>query len=114
MHDERGAGEGAGATLNCPLPSGSARHEVLGAFYDQLLPAARRFAPELVMISAGFDSRMGDPLGQFFLTDDDFADLTGLMLELAGGRLISVLEGGYSLEGLKQGVRAHVARLRAG
>ncbi len=71
--------------------------------------------PELVLISAGFDSRAGDPLGHFLLTDDDFADLTGVMREIAdkhaGGRLLSVLEGGYSLTGLASGVRAHVEAL---
>jgi acetoin utilization deacetylase AcuC-like enzyme len=68
-----------------------------------------------VFISAGFDSRAGDPLGQFLLSDDDFADLTGIMLEIAmrhaGGRLVSVLEGGYNLRGLESAVRAHVAAL---
>ena len=62
----------------------------------------REFRPELVMISAGFDSRLGDPLGKFRLTDQDFADLTATLLaiagEYAGGRLVSVLEGGYDLD----------------
>ena len=70
---------------------------------------------DLVLISAGFDSRAGDPLGHFFLTDSDFTDLTNLMLEIAnqyaGGRLISVLEGGYSLDGLTAAVRAHAMAL---
>jgi acetoin utilization deacetylase AcuC-like enzyme len=112
---ERGEGKGKDATLNCPLPAGSGRDEVLGAFRDKLLPAARAFRPDLVMISAGFDSRRGDPLGQFLLTDDDFIDLTELMLELAevasGGRLVSVLEGGYSLSGLAAAVKVHVEAL---
>ena len=68
-----------------------------------------------MLISAGFDSRAGDPLGRFLLTDDDFADLTRVMREIAdkhaGGRLLSVLEGGYSLTGLASGVRAHVEAL---
>jgi acetoin utilization deacetylase AcuC-like enzyme len=68
-----------------------------------------------VLISAGFDSRIGDPLGNFMLTDANFADLTMLLREIAdahaGGRLVSVLEGGYSLEGLAAGVRAHVEAL---
>jgi acetoin utilization deacetylase AcuC-like enzyme len=67
------------------------------------------------MISAGFDSRLGDPLGQFSLSDTDFADLTKIMLEIAGthagSRLISVLEGGYSLTGLAAAVTAHVKTL---
>jgi len=112
---ERGEGKGEGMTLNCPYPAGSGRKEILGAFQEQLISAADQVKPELVLISAGFDSRSGDPLGQFLLTDDDFADLTGVMREIAdkhaAGRLLSVLEGGYSLTGLAAGVRAHVGAL---
>lgn len=102
-------------TLNCPFPAGSGRQEILGAFQEQLVAAADEVKPEFVLISAGFDSRIGDPLGQFLLTDDDFADLTRVMREIAdkhaGGRLLSVLEGGYNLAGLASGVRAHVEAL---
>jgi acetoin utilization deacetylase AcuC-like enzyme len=74
-----------------------------------------RFRPDLILISAGFDSRLGDPLGHFRLTDPDFAELTNLMLEMAdkhaGGRLVSVLEGGYNLGGLTQAVAAHATAL---
>jgi acetoin utilization deacetylase AcuC-like enzyme len=112
---ERGEGAGEGMTLNCPFPAGSGRKEILGAFQEQLITAADEVKPELVLISAGFDSRAGDPLGQFLLTDADFADLTRVMREIAdkhaGGRLLSVLEGGYSLTGLAAGVRAHVEAL---
>ena len=69
----------------------------------------------LRLISAGFDSRLGDPLGQFRLVDQDFRDLTEVMMEIAdtyaGGRLVSLLEGGYSLSGLAAGVSAHVSTL---
>ena len=113
--EETGDGAGQGTTLNCPFPAGSGRKEILGAFQEKLLPAAESFKPDLVLISAGFDSRIGDPLGNFMLTDADFADLTKVMREIAdqhaGGRLVSVLEGGYSLEGLAAGVRAHVQAL---
>ena len=114
---ETGEGAGRGATLNCPFPAGSGRAEILGAFQDKLLPAARDFQPDLVLVSAGFDSRLGDPLGRFTLSDADFADLTTLMLEIAdtyaGGRLVSVLEGGYSLDGLASAAVAHVEALMA-
>jgi acetoin utilization deacetylase AcuC-like enzyme len=114
--DERGEGEGAGLILNCPFPAGSGRTEILGAFQQQLIAAADDLKPEMVFISAGFDSRAGDPLGRFQLTDRDFADLTGVMREIAdkhsGGRLLSVLEGGYDLTGLGSGVRAHVEALQ--
>ena len=116
--DETGTGKGSGCILNCPFPAGSGRKEILGAFKDKLLPAANRFKPELVMISAGFDSRVGDPLGRFQLADEDFSDLTALMLEIAKqhaeGRLISVLEGGYNLSGLGSAAAAHVKTLSAG
>jgi acetoin utilization deacetylase AcuC-like enzyme len=116
LPDETGEGPGAGMTLNCPFPAGSGRREILGAFQEKLLPAAREVKPELVLISAGFDSRAGDPLGNFLLTDADFADLTRVMLEIADqharGRVVSVLEGGYSLPGLAAAVRSHVEALR--
>jgi acetoin utilization deacetylase AcuC-like enzyme len=112
---ERGRGDGQGTTLNCPLPAGSGRKEVLGAFREKLVPAADRFQPDLVIISAGFDSRVDDPLGRFELTDRDFADLTKVVKEIAqrhaGRRIISVLEGGYNLAGLAKATAAHVRAL---
>jgi acetoin utilization deacetylase AcuC-like enzyme len=115
--NETGEGKGKGATLNCPFPAGSGHREIMGAFQSKLIPALRDFKPELVLLSAGFDSRLGDPLGQFTLSDADFAALTTLMLEVshqyAGGRLVSVLEGGYSLPGLAAASTAHVEALRA-
>jgi acetoin utilization deacetylase AcuC-like enzyme len=113
---ETGEGEGVGSTLNCPFPAGSGRAEILGAFQEHLPRVARAFRPDLVVISAGFDSRLGDPLGRFTLSDQDFADLTALMLEIAdqyaGGRLVSVLEGGYDLNGLASAALAHVSALK--
>jgi acetoin utilization deacetylase AcuC-like enzyme len=112
---ETGGGKGEGKIVNCPFPAWSGRAEILGAFQNRLLPAVEEFKPELVLISAGFDSRAGDPLGHFQLTDQDFTDLTMLMREVAdkyaGGRLVSMLEGGYSLTGLASAVRAHVTAL---
>ena len=113
--DETGEGKGRGLIVNRPFPAGSGRNEILGAFRTGLVPAAERFRPELVMISAGFDSRNGDPLGQFTLTDADFADLTTIVLEIARqharGRVVSVLEGGYARDGLARAVSAHLERL---
>jgi acetoin utilization deacetylase AcuC-like enzyme len=115
LAEETGEGAGLGATLNCPFPAGSGRAEILGAFRRKLVPAAADFKPDLVLISAGFDSRAGDPLGGFTLSDGDFAELTALLLEIgdryAGGRVVSVLEGGYSLEGLAAATVAHVKAL---
>ncbi len=113
--DETGDGAGEGTTLNAPFRAGAGRAEIVGAFRDLLMPALDDFRPDLVMISAGFDSRVGDPLGHFRLTDADFADLTNVMREVAekhaGGRLISVLEGGYNLGGLTSAVSAHTGAM---
>jgi acetoin utilization deacetylase AcuC-like enzyme len=114
--DETGEGAGKGATLNVPLPAGAGHAEVVGAFRKKLVPAANAFRPDLVLISAGFDSRRDDPLGRFRLKDDDFAELTSIILEIAerhaGGRVVSVLEGGYHLEGLGLAAVAHLKALR--
>jgi acetoin utilization deacetylase AcuC-like enzyme len=113
--DETGEGAGQGTTMNFPFPAGSGRKEILGAVENSLAPAAERFRPDLVVISAGFDSRVGDPLGRFTLTDRDFADLTRAVMEIAarhaGGRVVSVLEGGYNLDGLASASAAHVEAL---
>jgi acetoin utilization deacetylase AcuC-like enzyme len=113
--DETGEGAGVGTTMNFPFPAGSGRKEILGAVENSLAPAAERFRPDLVVISAGFDSRVGDPLGRFTLTDRDFGDLTRAVMEIAarhaGGRVVSVLEGGYNLDGLASAAAAHVEAL---
>ena len=112
---ERGEGAGDGATINCPFPAGAGRQEILGAFRQILLPAAERLHPDLIILSAGFDSRVNDPLGHFRLTDRDFTELTTMMVDVADkccdGRLVSVLEGGYNLEGLARAAEAHVRGL---
>jgi acetoin utilization deacetylase AcuC-like enzyme len=115
--DERGEGAGEGTTMNFPFPAGSGRAEILSAVHHSLIPAAREFRPDLVLISAGFDSRIGDLLGQFTLTDNDFADLTFALMEIAnataGGRVVSLLEGGYNLSGLASASLRHVEALAA-
>ncbi len=113
--DETGEGNGRHSTVNRPFPAGSGREEIVGTFREELRRAADHFRPELVLISAGFDSRIADPLGRFTLSDADFAALTQVMLEIAGehanGRLVSVLEGGYSLSGLASAAAAHLQAL---
>ncbi len=115
--EETGDGRGKGLILNRPLPSGSGQSEIVGAFWETFLPALEKFRPQLLLISAGFDSRAGDPLGQFRLEDADFGTLTRLMGDAAArycqGRLVSVLEGGYNLAGLGPATRAHVSALMA-
>lgn len=113
--EETGAGKGRHCTMNCPLPSGAGMKEIGGALLDKLLPVAAKFTPDLVMISAGFDSRVGDPLGRFQLTDENFAELTRQLMRFADsyceGRIVSVLEGGYNLGGLASAVKTHVETL---
>jgi acetoin utilization deacetylase AcuC-like enzyme len=113
--NETGDGEAEGTTRNFPFPAGSGRKEILGAVQNTLVPLAKRFRPDLVLISAGFDSRAGDLLGRFTLLDDDFVDLTrevmGIADQYAGGRLVSMLEGGYQLQGLASASAAHVEAL---
>jgi acetoin utilization deacetylase AcuC-like enzyme len=112
---ETGTGKGKGFTMNRPFPAGAGNTEIIGAFKNDFLAAALKFKPELTLVSAGFDSRIGDPLGYFQIDDQGFRELTRIMIEIsriAGkGRLISVLEGGYSLEGLAAAVSAHLEEL---
>ena len=113
--DETGLAEGQGTTINCPLPAGAGRDEVFAAFGEKLLPAAAAFEPELVVISAGFDSARADPLGGMTLEAEDFAELTRMVMQLAGdharGRIVSMLEGGYDLTATGAAAVAHVTAL---
>jgi acetoin utilization deacetylase AcuC-like enzyme len=98
-----------------PLPAGACMTEVQRAFRGGLLPAMREFQPEFVFVSAGFDSRKGDLIGQMFLSDEDFFDLTRMVMDVADqyaqGRIVSVLEGGYTPSGLASAAGAHVQAL---
>ena len=113
--DETGEGKGEGTILNGPLPAGSGFKQIGALFREQFSKAMADFKPDLVLISAGFDSRLGDPLGHFTLTDPEFVELTKILLEIAhkhaGGRVVSVLEGGYNVEGLASAVVAHLGEL---
>lgn len=113
--DETGDGKGKGLIMNFPLARGTGGEEVLWLYRQKLAPAAGRFRPQLVLISAGFDSRKGDPLGGLQLTDDDFAAMTRTVMDIAAewadGRIVSVLEGGYGLRGLGLAASAHVGEL---
>ena len=113
---ETGAGKGAGKILNVPLPPGASDAQILDAFQTKLVPAARNFKPDFILISAGFDGMRNDLLGVFDITPAGFAAITrivvGLAKELCQGRLVSVLEGGYRLDGLAESVVAHVQALR--
>ena len=102
---------------NAPLPTGSDGEAFRRAWGERLLPALHDFDPDFVVISAGFDAHRADPLGGLRLTEDDFAwatrQIAGVARDRAGGRLISVLEGGYDLEALGLSAAAHVRALMA-
>jgi acetoin utilization deacetylase AcuC-like enzyme len=112
---ERGLGAGEGATLNLPQPAGSGDSEWLRAFESQLAPALDSFAPQFVLVSAGFDAHADDPLSDTRLTEPAYARMTEVLLDIArrhaGGRLVAVLEGGYDLGALSRSARAHVETL---
>ncbi|XP_007189300.2 polyamine deacetylase HDAC10 isoform X8 [Balaenoptera acutorostrata] len=103
--DAVGQGPGLGFTVNLPWNQvGMGNADYVAAFLHVLLPVAFEFNPELVLVSAGFDSAIGDPEGQMQATPECFAHLTQLLQMLAGGRVCAVLEGGYHLESLSQSV----------
>ena len=113
---ESGAGAGSGKILNVVLQKGASDAEILRVFRTRLVPAARNFKPEFILISAGFDAMRRDLLGQFDVTPEGFAAITrvvvGLADELCQGRIVSVLEGGYRLDGLADSVTAHLKALQ--
>ena len=97
---ERGAGAGEGANINVPLPPGSGHDACVATFERVVVPALRRFRPELIVVASGFDACIYDPLGRMMATSTTFGQLTRIMLELAdeltGGRLVLSHEGGCS------------------
>jgi acetoin utilization deacetylase AcuC-like enzyme len=113
--EEEGKGAGQGFTLNIPLPLRSGDAQYLDAMHTEVLPRLRRFAPQLVFISAGFDAHEKDPLAQMRVTRQGYREMGKLLLDLAdetaSGRLITVLEGGYNLQVLEECVEDHVRLL---
>ncbi len=109
---ERGEAKGEGYTINVPLPAGSGDNEFLTAFREKLTPAAEAFHPNMILISAGFDAHVNDPLAGMRVTTDGFGEMTRIVVELAErhsrGRIISVLEGGYDLKAMPASVAAHL------
>lgn len=115
--DETGAGPGLGATRNLPVEYGTRREEYRERFAGALESFADRIRPQLVLISAGFDTHVEDPVGSLGLEDEDFARLTDMVLNVAdvhaGGRVVSVLEGGYNLQVLPGSVATHLTTMLA-
>ncbi len=108
----------AGNIINAPLRSGDDSYHFREAFNSRIIPGLHDFSPDLVIVSAGFDAHRNDPLGGLGLTDADFIWATQKLLEIAqghaGGRLVSLLEGGYDLQALAQSAGAHVRTLMEG
>jgi acetoin utilization deacetylase AcuC-like enzyme len=115
--DETGSGAGLGRTVNVPVAFGTSRRDYLAQFTAALDKLADRVRPELVLVSAGFDAHRDDPVGSLGLEADDFAPLTQAVLEVArvhaGGRLVSLLEGGYDLQALAACAEIHLRDLLA-
>lgn len=101
LSDERGEGAGLGTTINVPLPATTGYETYEPVFRQVMAPAADRFDPQLILVSAGFDAHWKDPLGGMYLSTAAFAKLTGIIIELAqtlcNGRLVFVQEGGYDI-----------------
>jgi acetoin utilization deacetylase AcuC-like enzyme len=113
--DETGAGAGLGKTVNLPIEFGTPRTEYLETFASAVDRFANLIKPQLVLISAGFDSHKDDPIGSLGLESEDFAALTRTVLDVAaehaGGRVISVLEGGYNPSALAESVEYHLQEM---
>lgn len=113
-----GEGDGRGTNINVHLDCGSRDIDMLRAWDEKLEPAAAAFDPDFILVSAGFDSRIDDLLGCFAVTDDAFRRMTRMAMDLAdsccGGRLVSILEGGYNVDGLALATATHVEALLGG
>ena len=112
---EVGEGAGKGTTINVPLSLGQGDKDYREIFQRVLAPEADTFKPEFIIISAGFDAHRDDPLAGMGLTEDGYAELTGIVVEIARkhgrGRILSCLEGGYNLKALSASVERHVCAL---
>src|SRR6267142_532463 len=114
--NETGVGAGEGLTLNVPLPAGSTDADHLQVFQDIVVPAAEKFQPDWIVVSAGFDPHRRDPLGGMNVTEEGFGAMARLLLALANrfadGRIAFLLEGGYDLAGLRDSVAAVLAAMQ--
>jgi acetoin utilization deacetylase AcuC-like enzyme len=115
LEEETGIGAGVGTKFNLPIAFGTERKEFLSRFESKLHDAVRKTQPQLILISAGFDAHHADPIGSLGLETEDFATLTRMLVDAAnatcGGRIVSLLEGGYNVERLADCVEAHLRGL---
>jgi acetoin utilization deacetylase AcuC-like enzyme len=112
---EAGTGSGRGYTMNIPLPPGAGDKEYIQSVENHVIPVIKSFAPELILISAGFDAHRDDLLSDMNVTAKGFGKMTAMMMkasvEYSTGKVVSVLEGGYNLEALDESVRAHLEEM---
>lgn len=112
---ETGTGRGLGTTFNLPVEFGTPRRDYLAMFRNELEAYASRLKPQLVIVSAGFDTHRDDPVGSLELETEDFEQLTDTVLDIAdvfaGGKVVSVLEGGYNTGALAGSVELHLQTL---
>ena len=113
--DEKGQGEGLGYTVNVPLDDGAGDEDLQRAFETAIIPAIDNYKPEFILVSAGYDAHQRDPLGGLRVSKDGFRlasqALTDLAKKHCGGKIVYVLEGGYDLKGLQEGVEATLLTL---
>ncbi|MFN0277326.1 MAG: histone deacetylase [Pyrinomonadaceae bacterium] len=114
---ETGHGRGLGATMNIPVKANALAKEQTRMFDAAIEDISKKFRPDIIMISAGFDAHLTDPLGQLRLEDSDYISMTRTVMQWAddacGGRVVSCLEGGYNLDTLGETVKNHVAELNS-
>ena len=115
LPEKKGKGKGYGLNVNVHLPCKTKDSQIIKAFNDFLIKKVNKFKPEFILISSGFDSRVNDLLGCFNVTDKGFAKLTKIMMKLAkehcNNRILSILEGGYNIEGNAKAVLTHINEL---
>jgi acetoin utilization deacetylase AcuC-like enzyme len=108
--DEAGSDAGVGATINIPMPAGCGDSEYIGVLQRIVVPAAIAFEPDVILISCGFDAHRDDPLASMEISQDGYRAMSTIMHSLAdtlcGGRIVFILEGGYSLVGIREGAQA--------
>ena len=113
--DRTGSGKGKGYNVNIHLPCGTTDKKIISTYENKLVKKANIFKPDFILISAGFDSRKDDPLGCFDISDKGFKTLTTIALQIAekhcNGRLLSILEGGYNVEGNAKAAVTHIETL---
>jgi acetoin utilization deacetylase AcuC-like enzyme len=112
---KKGIGKGLGFNINVHLPCGTDDKKIIDVYKSILLPAAEKFEPDMILISAGFDSREEDLLGCFDITDAAYVTMTKIVMKIAekhcDGRVVSMLEGGYNLQGIAKAVTVHIKTL---